>query len=240
MRTTENLSLRLDPEVIRLARRTAAERRATLREFLEEALRRHVAAVTVPEERANLLSAVEEAFLRRLDERLRDVLERITVLSAKEAIDQAFTVQLLKRVLMAQIGDAKYKDSEERAREEAVARVQKRGRPTAPEVAETLRNKIKEWETFAAGQKARADKLQAEQTTTTSQLAEVQRQLADRDAQAVRLRDQVRDLEGQLGLERWVIERLDKQGLNPIGRRTAAELRHAYTQEAPQRKTGLF
>ncbi len=55
MRTTENLSLRLDPEVIRLARRAAQECRQTLREFFEQALRRHVAAVTKPEEQANLI-----------------------------------------------------------------------------------------------------------------------------------------------------------------------------------------
>lgn len=147
MRNTENLSLRLDPEVVRLARRSAEERRQSLREFFEEAVRRQVTAVTHPEERDNLLSTLELGLLNRIDQRLRDVLERVAALSAKEAIDQAHAVQMLKRVLMLQIDDkAKWKVAVDRAWDEATERVRKRGRMIPSEAVDELQAKAEELE----------------------------------------------------------------------------------------------
>lgn len=240
MRNTENLSLRLDPEVVRLARRTAQERRQTLRELFEEAIRRHVAAVTTPEERVNLLSAVEEILLRRLDERLRDALERIVALQAKEAIDQAQTLQIVKRVLGMQVQDnAKWKAAVNRAWEEAVERTRKRGRPFPPEAVEELEEKIAQWQRWAGEQEEALKRTQAALEAATAENNRLKEQIQRGEREAFHLRGQHEAQDFALQRELWVSEQLEKQGLNPLGRKTAAKLRRIYTERHRAKEAGL-
>lgn len=229
MRNTENLSLRLDPVVVRLARRTAEEYRQTLREFFEEAIRRHVAAVTTPEERVNLLSTVEESLLRRLDERIQDALERIAALSAKEAIDQAQTLQIVKRVLGMQINDnGKWKAAVNRAWEEAVERTRKRGRPFPPEAVEQLRDKIAKWERWAAEQTEALKENKAALEAARAETDRLKQEIQRKEREALLLKGQQEAQDFALQRELWVSDQLEKQGMNPLGRKTAAELRWMY------------
>lgn len=232
MRTTENLSLRLDPDLVRLARRSATERELTLREFFEEAIRRHVAALTKPEEQQNLLSAVEQRFLRLMDQRICDMLERVAGLSVKEAIDQAFTVQIVKRLLYMQVGDQnRSKVALDKAWDEAVERVNKRGRPSPPEVVEQLQAKLAQWEQWAKEQKASLSKAQAEKQQAAGEIAKLTREKQELERQLLRLQAQHEQIQAELHREFWVSERLDRQGMNPIGRKSASELRKEYRQE---------
>lgn len=240
MRTTENLSLRLDPEVVRLAGRTAEEFRQTLREFFEEAIRRHVAAVTTPEERVNLLSTVEEALLRRMDDRIRDALERIVALSAKEAIDQAQTLQIVKRVLGIQINDnGKRKAAVNRAWEEAVERTRKRGRPFPLEAVEQLEDKIAQWERWAGEQTEALKEAEAALRVATVENNRLKREIHDKEREVLFLKGQQEGQDFALQRELWVSEQLEKQGMNPLGRKTAAELRRIYTEEHRMKEVGV-
>lgn len=246
MRTTQNLSLRLDPEVDRLARRTAESLKMTLREFYEAAVRYYVTACTTPEERTNLLSSVEAAFLNRLDGRIKDMLERVAALSAKEAMDQAHTLQMMKRVLFGQVKDRnEYKKIAESAWAEAVAKVQKRGRPVPPDVLVELQSKLDEREerleakdgevrqAWDEAKQALEAKRSANQEIITlkNALARVSRELQSLEGALQWQQRERKELELELRRERWVSERLEKQGMNPIGRKTAAELRAQFDQE---------
>jgi Mg2+ and Co2+ transporter CorA len=231
VRTTENLSLRLDPEVVRLARRTAEERRQTLREFFEDALRRQVTAVTSPEERANLLTTVEDAFLQRLDKRLHDVLERVAALSAKEATDQAHTLQILKRVLFLQIDDQKKTHIViDQAWKEAVERVRSRGRPFPPEAVKELEDKLAASERLVVEQAEQLEQARLQTERVNQELKRVRSQTGDQDDTVRRLRERVSELERLLKREAWVCEQL--QAGPGFGRRkTANELRQEYIRQ---------
>lgn len=235
MRNTENLSLRLDPEVIQLARRSAEETEQTLREFFEGAVRRHVAALTGPEERTNLLSSVEEALLHRIDQRLKDVVERIAALSAKEAIDQAHALQIIKRVLYMQTGDqAKARTAINTAWDEATERVRGRGRPLAAEVAENLEAKLAEREKSVAELKEALQQTKAALQSAQAQNKDLKEQAQKLEEGSRTVHGRAQSMEFELGRERWVSEQLERQGLNPIGRKTAAELRRLYTDQHSQ------
>jgi hypothetical protein len=229
MRTTENLSLRLDPEVVRLSRRTAEECRQTLREFFEAALRRHVAAVTSPEEQANLLSTVEEAFLKRMDKRLHEVLERVAALSAKEASDQAHTLQIVKRLLFMQVGDQKKTHTAiDQAWKEAVERVRSRGRPYPPEAVKELEDRLAAAEKLAA---ERAEQLQEAASEAQHAWKEVNKARAESrngGGEVDRLKKRIQELERLLDRETWVSAQLEDQFWHQTKRKTAAELRQEH------------
>lgn len=236
MRNTENLSLRLDPEVVRLARRTAEEFKQTLREFFEDAIRRHAAALTTPEEKQNLLMTLEQSLLRRIDERLHDAIERIAALSAKEATDQAQALQLMKRCLFFLVNDQKAWNMEvNRAWDEAVERVRKRGRPLPPEVVDELMAKITQWERWATDQteavkktKAALEAAQEENINLKRQIQELKQQVQNKERDVAFLSGQHAAQDYALQREMWVSDQLEKQGM--IGRKSAAEFRRIYTE----------
>lgn len=237
MRTTENLSLRLDPEVIRLARRAAQECRQTLREFFEQALRRHVAAVTKPEEQANLISTVEEAFLRQMDKRLNDVLELIAALSAKEALDQAHTLQILKRVFYLQVGDQKKTHiGIDQAWKEAVERVRSRGRPSPPEAVRELDAKLTAAEKQVAEQATQLREARSEAERLREEGNRLRLELREHEDTVQTLRRRIVDLEQLLRQEEWVSRQLEAQGGLNFRRKTAAELREEYQRKRPEVK----
>lgn len=235
MRTTENLSLRLDPEVIRLARRAAQGCRQTLREFFEQALRRHVAAVTKPEEQANLISTVEEALLRQMDKRLNDVLERIAALSAKEALDQAHTLQILKRVLYLQVGDQKKTHiGIDQAWKEAVERVRSRGRPSPPEAVRELDDRLAAAEKKVADQAAELKETRSEAERLREEGSRMRLKLRECEGTVHPLKGRIEDLERLLEREEWVSRQLEAKGGLNFKRKTAAELREEYRRRQPE------
>jgi hypothetical protein len=233
LRTTENLSLRLDPQVIHLARRTAEEKRQNLREFFEEAVRKYVATLTEPEDRSNLLSSVEEAFLARLQHRLDEVIERFAALSAKEAIDQAHTLQIIKRVLFMQVGDTgKSRTVINTAWDEAVARVQKRGRPVPPEVVDQLQEKVSLAEQRASEAESSLGKVTEDLKKARAEISRLNQVIQEKERSLHLMTGERERLDFEIQRELWVSDRLEKQGMSPLGRRTAADLRAQYTQEA--------
>jgi uncharacterized protein (DUF1778 family) len=231
VRTTENLSLRLDPEVVRLARRSAELTRQTLREFFEEAIRRYVASVTEPEESRNLLSTMEQALLNRVDQRLKDVVERIAALSAKEALDQAHALQIMKRVLLMQINDnGKTKAAINTAWNEAVERVRSRGRPYPPEVVEGLQAKIAQWEQWATEQTDTLKQTKAALEAAQAEVSKLKKEIEQKERDAAYFLGQNEAQDFAVQREMWVSDQLEKQGMNPLGRKTAADLRRIYTE----------
>ncbi|HYG60145.1 MAG TPA: hypothetical protein VD902_18920, partial [Symbiobacteriaceae bacterium] len=60
MSVTEPFFVRIDSEVARLAKATAAQQKMPLREVTERALRLFITEVTEPERRASALHAMEE------------------------------------------------------------------------------------------------------------------------------------------------------------------------------------
>lgn len=196
--------------------------------------------MTTPEERTNLLSTVEEGLLRRMDERIRDALERIVALSAKEAIDQAHTLQLVKRVLGIQINDnAKWKAAVNCSWEEAVERTRKRGRPSPPEAVEELMDKIAHWERWALEQTEAMKETKAALEAARTDNNRLSQEIPGKEREAQKLRGRCDAQDYTLQRELWVSEQLEKQGMNLLGRKTAKELRRVYTERHGGKAVGI-
>lgn len=76
-RNTETLYLRVEPEVAHLVRHECENRHLPLSQFAELAFRQSIADTTGEADRRNLLSGVEEALIKRLEERTTGLLNRV-------------------------------------------------------------------------------------------------------------------------------------------------------------------
>lgn len=104
-RTTETLFLRLDPALARTIRDQAKARDTTISALAEEALKAFIHDTTSADHRAKLLQVTEEALLSRMEERLNRLLTNIRGLYAKEALDTAQTLELVKQVVALGLRD---------------------------------------------------------------------------------------------------------------------------------------
>lgn len=132
-RTTETLFLRLDPALVRTVRELAKSRKLAISALAEEALQVYVSDSTSADHRAKLLQATEEALLARVEARFGSLARNIQGLYAKEAIDAAMGVELLKQVLALGVReDRQLKSVIQNARQEAHRRVSSRSSWTGP------------------------------------------------------------------------------------------------------------
>lgn len=141
-RTTETLFLRLDPALARTVRDQAKARDRTISALAEEALKAYINDTTSADHRAKLLQATEEALLSRVEQRLNQLLINVRGLYAKEAMDTAQTLELVKQVLALGLRDERQLTSIiNGSRQEAHRRISARApwpAPIPPEVEAKL------------------------------------------------------------------------------------------------------
>lgn len=146
-RTTETLFLRMDPVLVRAVKDLAKSKDMAISELAEDVLRSYVSDSIDANRRAKLLQATEQALLSRVEERFRRLAPNVQGLYAKEALDVALAVELLKQVAAMGLRDERQLASViQNARQEAHRRVSSRSTwsgPIPPEVKAEL-NKTKE------------------------------------------------------------------------------------------------
>lgn len=147
-RTTETLFLRLDPALARTVRDQAKARDTTISALAEEALKAYINDTTGADHRTQLLQVTEEALLTRVEERFNRLLSNVRGLYAKEALDSAQTLELVKQVLALGLRDEKQLATLiNGARQEAHKRISARApwsTPIPPEVEAKLATLEKE------------------------------------------------------------------------------------------------
>lgn len=172
-RTTETLYLRMDPALVRAVKQLARDRNLTHSELAEEALRSYVSDSTDADHRAKLLQATEEALLARVEGRFNRLASNIQGLYAKEALDIALAVELLKQLLAMGVREERQLSSLiNGARQEAHRRVTSRTDwkgPLPPEIEEKLA------------------KLAQEKAALLERIQQLKEQLSDTEAKRVAL-----------------------------------------------------
>lgn len=204
-RTTETLFLRVDPALARTVRDHAQAQSITISALAEEALKTYINDRTDANQRTVLLQVTEQALLSRMEERLNRLLSNVRGLYAKEALDTAQALELVKQVLALGIRDQRQLTSIlNAARQEAHKRVSARApwsTPSPPEVEARL---------------------------TTQE-----REKAQLTAQIQKLKSYIEDLEGRLEAFRAGHEELraavdEAQDETRRARRERAELQNLY------------
>ncbi len=156
-------------------------------------------------------------------------------MSAKEALDQAHTLQILKRVLYLQVGDQKKTHiGIDQAWKEAVERVRSRGRPSPPEAVGELAAKLTAAAKQVADQAAQLREARSEAERFCEEANRLRLKLREHEDTVQTLRERVEDLERRLQREEWVSRQLEAQGGLNFRRKTAAEFRDEYQRKTPE------
>lgn len=141
-RTTDTLFLRVDPALARTVRYLAQKEKVSISAWAELALTARVNDSTAGAHRSKLLQATEEALLSRIEARLANLLRNVQGLYAKEALDVAMILELLKGLIAMGLKDKRQvQESLQGARQEAHRRISKRSEfsfPVPPELEAKL------------------------------------------------------------------------------------------------------
>jgi hypothetical protein len=222
-RNTETLFLRVDPEVARMVRRESEGRQVGISQLAEAALRHYLAETTGEEDRKNFLGSVEEALVKRLEGRVKEFLNRIGDLYAREAFDHAEALFLVKALVSMEARDEKVTERLlTHARKDATARLKQRvevdveGLAQARSQVERLSAELARMKQEVAAQTGRAER--AEQ-----QLAAMEEKVGTLNKQ---LRQQKHMQQYERDRDEWAGQQMENQGM--LRRKTFQEWRVEY------------
>ncbi len=234
-RTTETLFLRVDPEVARLVRRASEERQLGISQLAEKALRQYLAESIAADDRKNLLSAVEEGMINRIDQRINDTLRRVGNLYAREAFDQAEALFLVKVLVSMQVRDERTLENFlGQARKDATERLKTRVGPEADALAkardrvEVLLKERDEARASAQAEHQRAAKTEQELTAVKGRLTEANERVRSLEQQVLEER---RTATYERQRDEWAATQYEAQGM--LRRKSFQEWRAEYLRQNP-------
>lgn len=237
-RNTETLYLRVDPEVHRMVQKASEQRQIPLGRLGELAFRQYLAETTPQDERKNLLSQVEEALVSRLEQRMSDVLRRVSDLYAREAFDHAEGLFLAKAILSIAARDERTVEKIlANARTDATKRLKSRTGPIAEVVAEArgtaerLEKELKEAEQKAQHHFTRTVQIENDLKTVQQEKKRLEEENS-RLKNTMNEHQRVREYE--VARDEWALQQFEGQGM--FGRKTFKEWRQEYQKQNPWRE----